>query len=75
MQATVFAEVVASVTQPERVTSNVSNKLTFVFEVSQKHVADTDARKGSTGASPRRIKRVLPATEEEAQKIYQFYPN
>lgn len=74
VQATINAEIVVSVTQPERVTSNVSNKLTFVFEVSQDHVADTDAREGSSAASPRKIKRVLPATDEEAQKVYQFFP-
>ncbi len=74
VQATIYAEVVASVAQPEQVTSNVSNMLTFVFEVSQDHVADTDARKDSTAASPRKVKRVLPATNEEAQKVYQFFP-
>ena len=68
-------EVVASVAQPERVTSNVSNMLTFVFEVSQAHVTDTDAHKDSKGASPRKVKRVLPATKEEAQKVYQFCPS
>ena len=73
-QATIYTEVVASVAQPEQVTSNVSNMLTFVFEVSQDHVADTDARKGSAAASPRTVKRVLPATNEEARKIYQFFP-
>jgi len=66
--------VVASVAQPEQVASNMSNMLTFVFEVSQDHVADADTRKGSSAASPRTVKRVLPATNEEAQKIYQFFP-
>ncbi|KAL0055761.1 hypothetical protein WJX82_004111 [Trebouxia sp. C0006] len=73
-KATIYAEVVASVAQPEQVASNMSNMLTFVFEVSQDHVADADSRKGSSAASPRTVKRVLPATNEEAQKIYQFFP-
>ena len=73
VQATIYTEVVASVAQPEQVTSNVSNMLTFVFEVSQDHVADVDARQGSAAASPRKVKRVLPATNEEAQKLYPFF--
>ncbi|KAL0026597.1 hypothetical protein WJX77_009204 [Trebouxia sp. C0004] len=73
-KATIYAEVVASVAQPEQVASNMSNMLTFVFEVSQDHVADADTRKGSSAASPRTVKRVLPATNEEAQKVYQFFP-
>lgn len=73
LQATIYAEVVASVAQPEQVTSNVSNMLTFVFEVSQNHVAEVDARTGSAAASSRKVKRVLPATSEEAQKLYPFF--
>lgn len=73
MQATIYTEVVASVAQPEEVTSNVSNMLTFVFQVSQDHVADVDARTRSAAASPRKVKRVLPATNEEAQKLYPVF--
>lgn len=71
LQVTIHTEVVASVAQPEQVTSAVSNMLTFVFEVSQEHVADLDAMKD---APPRKVKRVLPASPEEAQKLHQFFP-
>lgn len=74
LQVTIHTEVVASVAQPEKVTSDVSNMLTFVFEVSQDHVADLDAKKDGEAATPRKVKRVLPASPEEAQKLHQFFP-
>ncbi|KAL3139880.1 hypothetical protein ABBQ38_004174 [Trebouxia sp. C0009 RCD-2024] len=73
-KVTIHTEVVASVAQPEKVTSDVSNMLTFVFEVSQDHVADLDAKKDGEAATPRKVKRVLPASPEEAQKLHQFFP-
>ncbi|KAL3154228.1 hypothetical protein ABBQ32_013731 [Trebouxia sp. C0010 RCD-2024] len=73
-KVTIHTEVVASVAQPEQVTSDVSNMLTFVFEVSQDHVADLDDKKDGEAATPRKVKRVLPASSEEAQKLHQFFP-
>ena len=65
MQTTIHAEVIASVAQPEKVVSNVSNMFTFAFEVDRVHVKS----KGRGLESLQTIKRVLPATEEEVQKI------
>lgn len=73
LQVTIHTEVVASVAQPEQVTSDVSNMLTFVFEVSQDHVADLVAKKDGEAATSRKVKRVLPASPEEAQKLHQFF--
>ena len=73
LQVTIYAEVIASVAQPEQVTSYVSNMLTFVFEVSQNHVAGLDANKDDAAAQPLKVKRVLPASHEEAQKLHQFF--
>lgn len=73
LQVTIYAEVIASVAQPEQVTSNVSNMLTFVFEVSQNHVAGLDANKDGAATQPLKVKRVLPGSHEEAQKLHQFF--
>ena len=68
MQTTIHTEVVASIAKPEQVVSNVSNMFTFIFEVERPHVDS----KESDGTSSPRVKRVLPATEEEVQKISQY---
>ncbi|XP_051143673.1 acyl-coenzyme A thioesterase 2, chloroplastic-like [Andrographis paniculata] len=56
----VHVEVVACVTSPERRSSEVSNRFHFTFTVGAK--ADTDG-----GSS--KIRKVVPATEEEAKRI------
>ena len=73
LQVTIHTEVIASVAQPEQVTSDVSNMLTFVFEVSQGQVADLDADKADPASKRLKVKRVLPASHEEAQKLHQFF--
>ena len=73
LQVTIYTEVLASVAQPEQVTSDVSNMLTFVFEVGQDQVADLDANKEGAAAKRLKVKRVLPASHEEAQKLHQFF--
>lgn len=73
LQVTIHTEVIASVAQPEQVTSDVSNMLTFVFEVRQDQVADLDANKDDAAANRLKVKRVLPASPEEAQKLHQFF--
>ena len=65
MQTTIHTEVIASVAQPEQVISNVSNTFAFVFEEDRVHVNNRDRRLKALHM----VKRVLPATEEEAQKI------
>lgn len=68
MQTTIHTEVTASIAKPEQAVSNVSNIFTFIFEVDCPHVTG----QGVHGGDMRRIKRVLPATEEEVQKVFLF---
>ena len=68
MQTTIHTEVVASIAKPEQVVSNVSNMFTFIFEVDRPHVTS----KLSDETSSPGVKRVLPATEEEVQKVAQY---
>lgn len=51
-------EVVAMVTRPEQVMSSLSNTFHFVFSV-------------DSSSSSRKLKRVLPATAEEAKRMLQ----
>lgn len=67
LQTTIYTEVTASIAKPEQVVSNVSNMFTFIFEVERQHVTN----KASDINSAQRVKRVLPATEEEVQKVLQ----
>lgn len=67
MQTTIHTEVIASVAQPEQVISNVSNTFAFVFDVDQVHVNSKERKLNSLQT----VKRVLPATDEEAHKIFE----
>lgn len=67
-QTTIHTEVTASIAKPEQVVSNVSNMFTFVFEVDRAHVTSTTAHAQAVA----RVKRVLPTTEDEVQKVSQF---
>ena len=62
MQGIMHVEVVAMVTQPEQVASNVTNTFHFVFSTA---LAPGGACKG--------LKRVLPATADEARTIQPFF--
>ena len=56
-------EVVAVVTKPEQVRSDVTNTFHFVFSTEE-----------SKSSQPKKLKRVLPGTREEAMSILQFAP-
>ena len=58
-------EVVAVVTKPEHIRSDVTNTFHFVFS--------TDSSQPGKSA-PNKLKRVLPGTREEALSILQFAP-
>eukprot|EP00884_Botryococcus_braunii_P007169 jgi/Botrbrau1/16453/Bobra.0142s0049.1 len=62
----VHVEVTASVTMPEKRQSDVTNTFNFVYRV---HMAG-DAEEGGC----RRLKRVLPATLEEARRLIKYCP-
>lgn len=57
VQGSIHVEVVAMVTRPETVVSNVTNTFHFEFSVSM----------GETGC--KQLKKVLPATAEEAKRM------
>ena len=64
-------EVVAVVTKPEQVKSDVTNTFHFVFNTRLNEGVDSSqpGRK-----APKKLKRVLPGTREEALSILQFAP-
>ena len=66
-------EVVAMVTQPEQVRSDVTNTFHFVFSTTLDE-ASSDLKHGHGQGHPRKLKRVLPGTREEALSILQFAP-
>lgn len=69
--ATVHVQVIASVSQPEAVKSNITNTFVFVFEVETARLAQ-GAQCGGRVVCGHRVapitglKRILPATAEEA---------
>lgn len=63
LQGVMHVEVLAVVTKPEQVRSNVTNTFHFVFSTE---------KLGS--AQSKKLKRVLPGTREEALSILQFAP-
>ena len=64
-------EVVAVVTKPEQVRSDVTNTFHFVFNTRLSEEADS-SQPGMS--APKKLKRVLPGTQEEALSILQFAP-
>ncbi len=62
-QGVMHVEVVAVVTKPEQVRSDVTNTFHFVFSTEE-----------SKSSQPKKLKRVLPGTREEAMSILQFAP-
>lgn len=71
---TVHVEVIAQVMKPELRTSVTSNTFNFTFGVSEN--ADGSgraARSGEPSGDPPVLRRVLPATHEEAYRIMQRY--
>ncbi len=84
-QAVVHVQVVASVSQPEFVKSDITNTFVFVFEVDvlqlSRGVYVCASRGGGDGAvsqspahTPAGLKRILPATAEEASLLASFHP-
>ena len=71
LQGIMHIQVVALVTQPEHVRSDESNAFHFVFSTALLK-RQRDLQHGD--ASSRKLKRVLPATKEEALSILQFAP-
>ena len=71
LQGIMHIQVVALVTQPEQIRSDESNTFHFVFST-----ALIERQRGLQHgkASPRKLKRVLPGTKEEALSILQFAP-
>lgn len=67
MQGLIHAEVIAYITQPEKVVSNVSNTFNFVFAVDP-------SESTSLPEVSRQLKRVVPSTPAEAQSIQRYYP-
>lgn len=63
-QGRVHVEVVASVIQPERGESRVSNTFNFVFGIPPRLLSNG-------AAAP--LKRVLPSSHEEAAKLLRYY--
>lgn len=59
--ATVHVQVIASVSQPEAVKSDITNTFAFVFEVETARLAQG-------------LKRILPATAEEAGLMGGYFP-
>ena len=71
LQGIMHIQVVALVTQPEHVRSDESNTFHFVFSTA----SNERQRVSHCGkAPPRKLKRVLPGTKEEALSILQFAP-
>ncbi|KAK9810539.1 hypothetical protein WJX72_012385 [[Myrmecia] bisecta] len=63
----IHAQVIAYITQPEKVVSNISNTFNFVFAVDPSHST-------TLPEADRQLKRVLPSTPAEAQSIERYYP-
>lgn len=73
LQGVMHVEVVAMVTQPEQVRSDVTNTFHFVFSTTLDE-ASSGSKHGHGQGHPRKLKRVLPGTREEALSILQFAP-
>ena len=73
LQGVMHVEVVAMVTQPEQVRSDVTNTFHFVFSTTLEE-APSGSKHGHGQGHPRKLKRVLPGTREEALSILQFAP-
>lgn len=79
VQAQLFVDVTASVTQPELGDSSVSNTFSFVFEVQAKPaeaetpaVASTDSPPG-TARPGRVLRQVIPTTVEDAMRKHRAF--
>jgi len=71
---TLHVEVVAQVLQPERRASRTSNTFNFTFGVAENlDGSGRAALVGGTGPEAPELRRVLPATREEAYRIMERY--
>eukprot|EP00892_Ulva_mutabilis_P002977 jgi/Ulvmu1/12680/UM094_0037.1 len=67
----IFVQVEASVNRPEHGTSATTNTFSFTFETD---LTANPGAPGGQGATVRTLKRVLPATEQQACDIEKFCP-